>query len=257
MAIYTKTPQQIELMRQAGRIVAQTLHLVKEQVKPGVTTRELDEVAYNFIRSQGAIPTFKGYHPYPSIPAFPGTLCTSVNEQIVHGIPGDRVLEEGDIISIDCGAIYRGWHGDSAMTVQVGDVSPEIERLLETGRESLMLGVAQAKAGNRIGDISSAVEKRIKQGDPNYGIVREYGGHGIGKSLWEEPSVPNYGQPGKGVKLADGMVIAIEPMINMGTHETETLPDFWTVVTRDRKPSCHFEHTVAITSNGPDILTLP
>ncbi|HET6261370.1 MAG TPA: type I methionyl aminopeptidase [Chloroflexia bacterium] len=257
MAIYTKTPQQIELIRQAGRIVGQALQLVKEQVKPGVTTQELDDIAYNFIKKQGAIPTFKGYHPFPSIPAFPGTLCTSVNEQIVHGIPTERVLEEGDIISIDCGAIYRGWHGDSAMTVPVGKVSPEIEKLLETGRESLMLGIAQARAGNRIGDISSTIEKRIKQGNPGYGIVREYGGHGIGKSLWEEPSVPNYGAAGRGVKLAEGMVIAIEPMINLGTHETETMPDFWTVVTRDRKPSCHFEHTVAVTSNGPDILTLP
>ncbi|HEX8231639.1 MAG TPA: type I methionyl aminopeptidase, partial [Chloroflexia bacterium] len=166
MAIYTKTPQQIELMRQAGRIVGQALQLVKEQVRPGVTTQELDDIAYNFIKKQGAIPTFKGYHPFPSIPAFPGTLCTSVNEQIVHGIPTERVLEEGDIISIDCGAIYRGWHGDSAMTVPVGKVSPEIEKLLETGRESLMLGIAQARAGNRIGDISNTIEKRIKQGDP-------------------------------------------------------------------------------------------
>ncbi len=257
MAIYTKTPQQIELMRHAGRIVAQALQLAKERVKPGVTTRELDEVAYNFIKSQGAIPTFKGYHPYPQIPAFPGTLCTSVNEQIVHGIPGDRVLEEGDIISIDCGAIYRGWHGDSAMTVEVGKVSPEIEKLLATGRESLMLGIAQAKAGNRIGDISNAVERRIKQGDPHYGIVREYGGHGIGRSLWEEPSVLNFGPPGKGVPIRKGMVIAIEPMLTMGTHENETLEDGWTIVTADRKPAAHFEHTVAITEEGPDILTLP
>lgn len=257
MAVYTKTPQQIELMRHAGRIVAQALQLAREHVRPGVKTRELDEIAYNYIKSQNAIPTFKGYHPYPSIPAFPGTLCLSVNEQIVHGIPGDRVLEEGDIISIDCGAIYRGWHGDSAVTVPVGKVSPEIETLLQTGQEALYAGIAQAKAGNRIGDISSAVEKRIKQGNPNYGIVREYGGHGIGKSLWEEPSVPNYGQAGRGIKLAPGMVIAIEPMINLGTHETETMPDFWTVVTQDRKASCHFEHTVAITANGPDILTLP
>lgn len=257
MAIYTKTQQQIELMRQAGRIVAQTLQLLQEHVKPGVSTKELDKLAYSFIKSKGAIPTFRGYHPYPKIPAFPGSICASINEQIVHGIPTDRKLEEGDIITLDCGAIYRGWHGDSAVTVPVGKVSPEIEKLLETGRDSLRLGIAQARAGNRLGDISHAVEERIKEADPNYGIVREYGGHGIGKSLWEEPSVPNYGRAGKGIALKEGLVIAIEPMINMGTQETETLDDFWTVVTADRKPSVHFEHTVAITSNGPDILTLP
>lgn len=244
-------------MRQAGRIVGQTLQLLQEHVKPGVSTKKLDDLAYNFIKSKGAIPTFRGYHPYPNIPAFPGSICASINEQIVHGIPTDRELEEGDIITLDCGAIYRGWHGDSAVTVPVGKVSPEIEKLLETGRDSLRLGIAQAREGNRLGDISHAVEARIKEADPNYGIVREYGGHGIGKSLWEEPSVPNYGPAGKGIALKQGLVIAIEPMINMGTQETETLDDFWTVVTADRKPSVHFEHTVAITANGPDILTLP
>ncbi len=244
-------------MRHAGRIVGQTLQMLSEHAKPGVTLQELDALAYKFIKGQGAIPTFRGYHPYPAIPAFPGSICASVNEQIVHGIPNDRPLQEGDIVSLDCGVIYRGWHGDAAVTVAVGEVGPEIKHLLETGRDALRVGIEQARAGNRLGDISYAIEQRIHEGSPEYGIVREYGGHGIGRSLWEEPSVPNHGPRGKGVPLREGLVIAIEPMINLGTQETETLDDFWTVVTKDRQPSCHFEHTVAVTSNGPDILTLP
>lgn len=257
MAIHIKSEREIELMRQAGRIVGQVLQMLSEAAKPGVTTGELDEMAYRYIKSQGAIPTFKGYHPFPNIQPFPGSICASVNEEIVHGIPSrDRVLKEGDIIALDCGAIYRGWHGDSAVTVPIGDVSPEIEHLLHSGKESLRVGIEQAHAGKRLGDICHTIELRIREGGP-YGIVREYGGHGIGRSLWEEPSVPNFGPAGKGVPLKPGMVIAIEPMLNMGTHETETLEDGWTVVTKDRKPSVHFEHTVAITDNGPDILTLP
>ncbi len=243
-------------MRQAGRIVGQTLQLLKEHVKPGVTTRELDKLAYEFIRGKGAIPTFKGYAPFVGVQPFPGSICASVNEQIVHGIPGDRVLKEGDVISLDCGAIYRGYHGDSAVTVPVGNVSHDVEKLLETGREALAAGIAQARVGNRLGDISHAIESRIRKGG-RYGIVREYGGHGIGRSLWEEPSVLNFGPAGEGAALKAGMVIAIEPMVNMGVDDTETLDDLWTVVTADRKPSVHFEHTVAITNNGPDILTLP
>src|SRR3954471_23926928 len=256
MAINLKTTEEIELMRKAGGIVGQTLALLREHVKPGVTTRELDEMAYEYIRSKGAIPTFKGYAPFPNVQPFPGTICASVNEQIVHGIPNDRELEEGDIISLDCGAIYRGYHGDSAVTVPVGKVSPEIEKLLETGKAALEAGIAQAQAGNRLGDISNAVEQRIYEGG-HYGIVREYGGHGIGKRLWEEPSVPNFGAPGQGVTLRPGLVIAIEPMVNLGVDDTETMPDTWTGVTPYRKPSVHFEHTVAITENGPLILTLP
>ncbi len=256
MSIYLKSQKDIELMRHAGRIVGQTLQMLAEHVKPGVTTAELDGLAYDFIKRQGAIPTFKGYHPNPAIQAFPGTICASTNEQIVHGIPGERVLQEGDIIALDCGAIYRGWHGDSAVTVGVGEISPELEKLLETTKGALMVGIAQARAGNRLGDISNAIEERIRQGG-NYGVVREYGGHGIGRSLWEEPSVPNFGAPRRGVQLRPGMVVAIEPMLNMGVDETTTLEDGWTVITADRKPSAHFEHTVAITENGPDILTLP
>src|SRR5204863_3236365 len=240
MAITLKSNKEIELMRHAGRIVGQTLQLLAQHVKPGVTTAELDELAYSFIKSQGAIPTFKGYAPYRTIAPFPGTICASVNEEIVHGIPGGRVLKEGDIISLDGGAIYRGYHGDHAVTVAVGKVSPEIEKLLATGKESLYAGIAQAKAGNRLGDISHAVEERIAKGG-HYGIVREFGGHGIGRSLWEDPSVPNFGPPGKGLPLRAGMVIAIEPMVNMGVDDTQTLDDGWTVITADHKPSVHFE----------------
>ena len=256
MAIYLKSQKDIELMRKAGQIVGQTLQLLAEHVKPGVTTRELDEMAYKFITGKGAIPTFKGYHPFRDIAPFPGSICASVNEEIVHGIPSDRVLKEGDVIALDCGAIYRGFHGDSAVTVPVGKVSPEIEKLLETGKASLQAGIDKARPGVRLGDLSNSIEVRIMQGG-DYGIVREYGGHGIGRSLWEEPSVPNFGPAGKGIPLRAGMVIAIEPMLNMGTYETETLDDGWTVVTKDRKPSVHFEHTVAITEDGPQILTLP
>lgn len=256
MAIYLKSQKDIELMRKAGQIVGQTLQLLAEHVKPGVTTRELDDMAYKFITSKGAIPTFKGYHPFRDIAPFPGSICASVNEEIVHGIPSDRVLKEGDVIALDCGAIYRGFHGDSAVTVPVGKVSLEIEKLLETGKASLQAGIDKARPGVRLGDLSNSIEVRIRQGG-DYGIVREYGGHGIGRSLWEEPSVPNFGLAGKGIPLRAGMVIAIEPMLNMGTYETETLDDGWTVVTKDRKPSVHFEHTVAITEDGPQILTLP
>ncbi|HST05842.1 MAG TPA: type I methionyl aminopeptidase [Chloroflexia bacterium] len=256
MAILLKSHKEIEIMRQAGRIVAQTLALLSENVKPGVTTAELDKMAYDFIKSQGAIPSFKGYHPFPDVQPFPGTICASVNEEIVHGIPGGRVLKEGDIIALDCGVIYRGWQGDSATTVGVGKISPQLVALLDTTKASLEAGIAQAKRGNYVGDISHAVEERIKQGG-KYGIVREYGGHGLGRRLWEEPSVPNHGPAHQGPRLGVGMVIAIEPMVNIGGDTTETLDDGWTVVTHDRTPSAHFEHTVAITENGPDILTLP
>jgi methionyl aminopeptidase len=243
-------------MRQAGRIVAQTLQLLSEHVKPGVTTGELDELAYRYIKSQGAIPTFKGYHPFPNIQPFPGSICASVNEEIVHGIPGNRELHAGDIIALDCGVIYRGWQGDSAVTVSVDRITPRLRELLDVTEASLRAGIEQARPGNRVGDISHAVEQKIKQAG-DYGIVREYGGHVLGRRLWEEPSVPNHGAPRQGDKLRAGMVICIEPMVNMGGDETETLEDGWTVVTRDRKPSAHFEHTIAITENGPDILTLP
>src|SRR5438128_2736888 len=171
MTIYLKTQKEIDLMRQAGRIVGQTLQMLSEHVKPGVTTAELDDLAYKFITSQGAIPTFKGYHPYPAVPPFPGSICASINEEIVHGIPSDRALKEGDIIALDCGAVYRGWHGDAAVTVGAGKISPELEQLLETTREALVVGIAQARPGNRVGDISHAVQERIAQGD-HYGIVR-------------------------------------------------------------------------------------
>jgi methionyl aminopeptidase len=255
MPVTFKSQEEIELMRQAGRIVAQALALLAERAKPGVTTGELDALAYEYIRSQGAVPSFKGYKPWRDVKAFPGSICASVNEEIVHGIPGSRKLEEGDIIAIDCGAIYRGWHGDSAVTVAIGEVSEEKKKLLEATQEALHVGVQTARAGARIGDVSSAIERYIRS--QGYGTPREYGGHGIGRSLWEEPSVPNVGEAGKGLLLKPGMVIAIEPMLNVGTDETMVMEDRWTVSTADGTPSAHFEHTIAITENGPDILTLP
>ncbi len=257
MAIYLKSKSEIETMRKAGRIVGQTLQLLSEHVKPGVTTGELDAMAYKFITGQGAIPTFKGYHPFPSIQPFPGCICASVNEEIVHGIPNGRVLNEGDIIALDCGAIYRGWHGDSAVTVGVGNIAPDLRKLLDDTQAALQEGISNAKPGVRLGDLCESIERKIYEGG-DYGIVREYGGHGIGRRLWEEPSVPNWwGEKTRGVKLRSGIVIAIEPMLNLGTHETKTLDDGWTVITADHKPSAHFEHTVAITDDGPIILTLP
>ena len=242
-------------MRKAGRIAAQALDMLAEHVKPGVTTAELDALAYDFIRGQGAVPSFKGYKPWTDVMAFPGSICASINEEIVHGIPGPRRLEEGAYSTIDGGADYRGWHGDSAVTVAVGEVSEEKKQLLATTQEALKVGVEMARPGVKVGDLSSAIEDYIRS--QGYGTPREYGGHGIGRSLWEEPSVPNVGQPKKGAMLKLGMVIAIEPMLNMGTDETAVMPDRWTVSTLDGKPSAHFEHTVAITDNGPDILTLP
>jgi methionyl aminopeptidase len=255
MPIFLKSQPEIEMMRRAGRIVAHTLQYLAEHVKPGVTTAELDRLAYDYIRGQGAIPTFKGYKPYKEVVAFPGSICASVNDEIVHGIPGSRRLEEGDIIAIDCGAIYRGWHGDSATTVAVGKITPDRQRLMDVTQEALQAGIEMARAGVKLGDLSEAIERHIRKN--GYGTPRGYGGHGIGRNLWEEPSVPNIGSPGKGVTLRAGMVIAIEPMLNLGTDDTITLADNWTVATADGLPSAHFEHTVAITPNGPDILTLP
>ena len=253
--IFLKSKPEIEMMRKAGRIVAHTLALLSERAQPGVTTKELDSLAYDFIRSQGAVPTFKGYKPWREVAAFPGSICVSINEEIVHGIPSSRTLQEGDIIALDCGAIYRGWHGDSAVTVGIGEISDEKKDLLRATQEALRVGIEMARPGVKVGDLSQAIEEYIRS--QGYGTPREYGGHGIGRSLWEEPSVPNVGSPGKGPLLKPGMVIAIEPMLNMGVDETVTMEDLWTVSTLDSMPSAHFEHTIAITENGPDILTLP
>ena len=241
-------------MRQAGKIVAEAKFHVKESVKPGITTRALDKIAENVIRKMGAVPSFKGYAAGGPVP-FTGTICASINEEIVHGIPGRRKLREGDIFSVDVGALYKGFHGDSAFTVGVGDISDEAQRLIDATRESLKRAIAQATAGARIGDIGHAVEKyAVNKG---YGVVRKYVGHGIGRALHEDPQVPNYGTPGRGILIRKGMTLAIEPMLNIGTHETVQLDDGWTVVTADGELSAHFEDTIAITADGAEVLTTP
>lgn len=245
--IKLKNASQLALMRNAGRIVAETLALIREHAKPGVTTLELDRIAEKYIRAQGAIPAFKGYN------GFPATLCTSVNEQVVHGIPGLRILESGDIISIDCGALIEGYFGDAAVTLPIGEVGEDLQKLLRVTEESLMSGITQAKVGNRLYDVSNAIQTHVEAN--GFSVVRDYVGHGIGKAMHEDPQIPNFGKPGRGPRLEVGMALAIEPMVNMGTYEVQTLKDRWTVVTKDNRPSAHFEHTVAITENGLEILT--
>lgn len=252
--ITIKSERELALMRQAGKIVAEAKAHVKDAVKPGITTGELDRIAEGVIRKMGAVPSFKGYAAGGPTP-FPGTICASVNEEIVHGIPGRRKLKEGDIFSIDVGAIVKGFHGDSAFTIGVGDISDEAQRLIDATRESLKQGIAQATAGARIGDIGHVVQK-YGEGQ-GYSVVRKYVGHGIGRSLHEEPQVPNYGRPGRGPLIKKGMTLAIEPMLNIGTHETKELDDGWTVVTADGKLSAHFEDTIAVTADGVEVLTTP
>lgn len=245
--IIVKSLQEIELMRQAGRIVAGTLQELAGAVRPGITTIQLDTLARQYIQKSGARPAFLGYH------GFPATICTSLNEEVVHGIPGLRRLKAGDIISIDVGVFYKGYYGDAAATFPVGEVSPLAKRLLEVTRESLYKGIEKAYPGNRLYDISAAIQTYVES--RGFSVVRSYVGHGIGSEMHEEPQVPNYGLPGKGPLLEAGMVLAIEPMVNAGTWEVETLSDDWTVVTKDRNLSAHFEHTVAIMQDGPEILT--
>jgi methionyl aminopeptidase len=242
-----KSKAEVELLRENNLLVSATLAEVGRHIRPGVTTKELDLLAEEFIRSHGAVPGFLGYN------GFPYTLCVSVNENVVHGFPSERRLQEGDIVSVDCGTILKGFYGDSAYTFRVGEVSPEVDRLLETTRQALADGVAQARAGNRVGDISAAVQRTAE--GAGYTVVRELVGHGLGRNMHEEPEVPNYGIKGKGPVLKEGMVICIEPMVNMGTRHVVFEQDGWTVRTRDRKPSAHFEWAVAITSGEPDILT--
>jgi methionyl aminopeptidase len=234
-------------MRQAGRIVAGTLQELAGAVRPGITTIQLDTLARQYIQKSGARPAFLGYH------GFPATICTSLNEEVVHGIPGLRRLKAGDIISIDVGVFYKGYYGDAAATFPVGEVSPLAKRLLEVTRESLYKGIEKAYPGNRLYDISAAIQTYVES--RGFSVVRSYVGHGIGSEMHEEPQVPNFGLPGKGPLLEAGMVLAIEPMVNAGTWEVETLSDDWTVVTKDRNLSAHFEHTVAIMQDGPEILT--
>lgn len=245
--IICKTPRELDIMREAGRIVALTHQELQKHIKPGVTTKELDTIADRFIRQLDAIPSFKGYN------GFTGSICASVNEELVHGIPGDRVLAEGDIISIDIGAKYKGYHGDSAWTYPVGTISEKDERLLKVTEESLYKGLDEAKAGRRLSDISHAIQAYAEA--EGFSIVREYVGHGVGQDLHEDPQIPHYGPPGKGPRLKQGMVLAVEPMVNLGSRYVRTLSDNWTVVTTDGKNCAHFEHTIAVTEEGYEILT--
>jgi methionyl aminopeptidase len=245
--IILKSQREINYLRDAGRVVAQTLAEIEKAVKPDVTTQELDQIAEEYIKRCGATPAFKGYH------GFPGNICSSVNEEVVHGIPGLRKLKSGDNVSIDIGAVINGYYGDAAITVPVGEVDAEVQQLLEVTEQSLYKGIEQAIAGNRLGDISHAVQAHAET--YGYGVVRDFVGHGIGRNMHEDPQIPNYGIPGRGPRLKSGMTLAIEPMINMGTHEVKVLDDGWTVITADKKRSAHFEHTIAITPDGPEILT--
>lgn len=248
MGIILKTPGEIEAMKAAGELSARVLREVGAHCKPGVSTLELDEIAETFIRENGGIPAFKGYG------GFPGSICASINEQIVHGIPSSKVvLRDGDIISIDTGAIVDGWVGDNAWTYAVGNVSMGTRRLLEVGERCMWTGIDAARAGNHMGDLGHAIQAVAEAA--GFGVVREYVGHGIGHDMHEEPNVPNYGHRHRGIKLELGMVLAIEPMINAGTHRTRPMSDGWLVCTRDGKPSVHFEKTVAITEDGPLVLT--
>ncbi|GBF12059.1 type I methionyl aminopeptidase [Tepidibacillus infernus] len=245
--IIRKSDFEIDLMRIAGRIVAETHQVLKEAIRPGITTKELDHIAEEFIRSKGAIPSFLGYG------GFPASICTSVNDELVHGIPSDRVLKEGDIISIDIGAEYKGYHGDSAWTYPVGKISDEADRLLKVTEESLYKGLEKATPAYRLSDISHAIQEHVEAF--GYSIVREYVGHGVGQNLHEDPQVPNYGPPNRGPILKPGMALAIEPMVNMGKRYVKTLADRWTVVTEDHSLCAHFEHTIIITESGHEILT--
>jgi len=247
--IILRTADEIERMRAAGKLVAQVLAELERRIKPGLTTRELDRVAERMIREAGAVPAFKGYRGYPA------TVCVSINEQVVHGIPGPRRLKPGDLVSLDVGAYLRGYCGDATITVHVGEGSDSATaRLLEAGRGALAAGVDKVRAGGRLSDIGEAIQRFAEA--RGFSVVRDYCGHAIGQAMHEDLQVPNYGPAGHGPILKSGLVLAIEPMVNEGTYEVETLEDGWTVVTRDRKRSVHFEHTVAVTDSGPDILTL-
>ncbi|MGI6574347.1 MAG: type I methionyl aminopeptidase [bacterium] len=245
--IILKSKSEIEIMAKAGKLVAKVLAHLREMTHPGITTQELDKAAEALIRAEGAQPAFKGYR------GFPASICASINEEVVHGIPGLRPLNNGDIISIDLGVVINGYYGDAAVTIPVGDITPEKQELLRVTQAALEQGIVQARVGNRLSDISHAIQTYVEA--HNFAVVRDYVGHGIGQAMHEEPQIPNFGPPGRGPRLQEGMVLAIEPMVNMGLYGVKTLPDGWTVVTEDGKPSAHFEHTVAITATGPYILT--
>ena len=245
--IISKTREEIELMRESALIVSKTLGMIATEIKPGVTTLELDKLAETFIRDHGAVPGFLGLYGCPS------TLLTSVNEQVVHGLPTDRPIEEGDIVSVDCGAIKNEFYGDHAYTFEIGDVAEDTKKLLKITKESLYEGIRAFKAGNRVGDVGYAIQQYTEAHD--YGVVRDLVGHGLGRKMHEDPEMPNYGKRGRGKKFIEGMVIAIEPMINMGTKDVKHLKDGWTIVTRDGKPSAHFEHNIALVDGKPELLS--
>jgi methionyl aminopeptidase len=251
--IYIKTQKEIDFIRESCRIVAETLRLVKSNVKGGVTTIELDRIAEDYIRSNSAVPAFKGYSQ-GGLPGFPGSVCTSINDAVVHGIPGQVKLEEGDIISLDVGVLKNNYYGDAATSVAVGKISDKKRNLLDVTEKSLQLGIEQAKSGNRVHDISAAVQEYVEQN--GFSIVRDLCGHGVGKFLHEDPSIPNFGRRGTGPKLKNGMTLAIEPMVNAGGYEVITASDGWTVLAADSSPSAHFEHTILILDNSPEILTV-
>jgi methionyl aminopeptidase len=245
--VILKLPEEIEKARASNRIVAEVLSKLRDKVKPGVTTRELDRFAEELAEKKGAKPAFKGYRGYPY------SLCTSVNTEVVHGMPSARVLVEGDIIGLDFGVLYKGFYGDATITLPVGKVAPIALKLLDVTEQSLYAGIAEAKDGNRLGDISAAIQLTVEAA--GFSIVRDFVGHGIGKSLHEEPQIPNFGKKGRGIELKSGMIFAIEPMVNQGDYKVRVLADGWTVITEDGKLSAHFEHSIAITDNGPDILS--
>jgi len=246
--IFIKNDKEIDLMRAAGRVVAETLLLIEQKVKPGITTKELDIIAEEFIVSKGAKPSFKGLY------GFPAALCISVNQVVVHGIPGGYVLKDGDIVSVDCGAFLNGFHGDAARTFAVGNISEEARKLIKVTEESFFKGIEKAKVGNRLTDISHEIQNYVEAN--GFSVVKEFVGHGIGRVVHEDPDVPNFGRPDKGPKLVKGMALAIEPMVNVGNFKVKTLNDDWTVVTSDGSLSAHYENTIVILPDGPEILTL-
>lgn len=246
--IVLKSQRELKLMRHAGRLVAQAHGIVREHLRPGVTTETIDRKIDEFIRDNDSIPSFKGYH------GFPASVCISINEELVHGIPGSRRLQEGDVVSVDIGVIYKGFHGDSAWTYIVGEGDEAAKRLLEVTEASLYAGIEQARAGNHLSDIGHAVQRVVE--DAGFSVVREYVGHGIGRQMHEDPQVPNYGEPGQGPVLKPGMTLAIEPMVCQGSWETRVLSDNWTVISADKRLTAHFEHTIAVTENGAQIMTV-
>jgi len=246
--IELKTPEQIDGMRVAGLVVARTLEMLRDTARPGLTTGELDQAAEAQIRSQGATPSFLGYH------GFRGSICVSVNDEVVHGVPGARVLAEGDVVSIDCGAIVDGWHGDAALTLALGEVAPEVSALMEVTEQAMWRGIAAARLSGRVSDISHAVESHVRAAG-DYGILEDYTGHGIGSQMHQPPDVPNYGRPGRGPRLVQGLALAVEPMVTLGRAETDVLDDDWTVVTVDGSWAAHSEHTFTLTEDGAWVLT--